>query len=218
LEVHDDHASFSVYGTRFDLQLGGQFNVYNALAALSVAAMYGVDLPAAKPIIESIVEISGRLQWIQKRPFGVVVDYAHTPDSLEAVYSTLHPNLEPRTSRLICVLGAAGGGRDKWKREKFGQLADQYCDRIILTNEDPFDEDPEKILDDVASGISVQGIAQKTKRIMDRREAIRTALTDAQEGDIVVITGKGSETSMALAGGKKIPWSDKDVVLENLRR
>lgn len=214
LEVHDDRASFNVYGTRFDLQLGGQFNVYNALAALSVVAMYGVDLPAAKPIIESIAEIPGRLQWVQKKPFGAVVDYAHTPDSLEAVYSTL----KPEGHRLICVLGAAGGGRDKWKREKFGQLADRYCDRIILTNEDPFDEDPEKILNDIELGISVERLTSNVKRIMDRREAIQTALTEAQEGDIVVITGKGSETSMALAGGKKIPWSDKDVVLENLRR
>lgn len=213
LDVHDDHASFSVYGTRFDLRLGGEFNVYNALAALSVAAMYGVDLPSAKPTLESIVEVSGRLQWLQRAPFGAVVDYAHTPDSLEAVYRTL----KPEQGRLICVLGAAGGGRDKWKRKKFGELADVYCDTIFLTNEDPFDENPERIVEDIAAGIS--GPSQKkVERIMDRKAAIHAALTEAQPGDIVVITGKGSETSMALAGGKKIPWSDAAIVQEFLNK
>lgn len=212
LEVHDDRASFKVYGTQFNLQLGGTFNVYNALAALSVVAIYGMDLPTAKPILESVTEIPGRLQWLQKHPFGVVVDYAHTPDSLEAVYATL----KPENHRLICVLGAAGGGRDRWKRKKFGELADIYCDRIYLTDEDPFDEDPERIVEDVAAGIS--GPSQKKAEcIMDRKVAIQTALTDAQENDIVVITGKGSETSMALAGGRKIPWSDAGIVREFLQ-
>lgn len=217
LEVHEDRASFSVYGTQFDMHLGGEFNVYNALAALSVTAMYGVDLPTTKPLLESVTEIPGRLQWLQKSPFGVVVDYAHTPDSLEAVYETLSQKVKVESKKLICVLGAAGGGRDTWKRKKFGELAEKYCDRIYLTNEDPFDENPEHIVEDIAAGISGPG-QKKGERIMDRRAAIAAALTDAQEGDIVVITGKGSETSMALADGKKIPWSDKDVVLENLRR
>lgn len=209
LDVHDDRASFNVYGTRFDLQLGGEFNVYNALTALSVGAMYGIDLPTAKPILERIAEIPGRLQWIQKVPFGVVVDYAHTPDSLEAVYSTL----KPENHKLICILGAAGGGRDRWKRKEFGKLAERYCDRIILTDEDPFDEDPEQILNDIEEGITDR---TKTERIMDRKAAIAKSLTLAQEGDIVVITGKGSETSMALAGGKKIPWSDAHIVRDLL--
>ncbi len=213
LDVHEDCASFHVYGTQFNLKLGGEFNVYNALTALSVVALYGVDLPTAKPILEAITEIPGRLQWIQKEPFGVVVDYAHTPDSLKIVYETL----KPHAKRLVCVLGAAGGGRDKWKRKQFGVLAQQYCDRIILTNEDPFDENPEAIVEDIAAGIT--GPEQKkVERIMNRTDAIAAALTDAQEGDIVVITGKGSETSMALAGGKKIPWSDAQTVREFLIR
>lgn len=207
LDVHEDRVAFNVYGTRFEASLGGHFNVLNILAALSAASMYGVDLPTARPIIENITEIPGRLQWIQKEPFGVVVDYAHTPESLEAVYATLRPTAQ----NLIAVLGAAGGGRDAWKRPKFGALAEKYCDSIILTNEDPYDEDPERILDDVMDGISEAGHT-KTKRIMDRREAIAQALTDAKKGDIVIITGKGSETSIALAGGRKAPWSDADVV------
>jgi UDP-N-acetylmuramoyl-L-alanyl-D-glutamate--2,6-diaminopimelate ligase len=212
IEEGSDRVAFTVYGTRFELKLGGRFNMYNALAALAVGAMYGVDLPTARPALESITEIPGRIQWIQKSPFGVVVDYAHTPDSLEAVYRTLKSD----NGKLICVLGAAGGGRDKWKRKKFGALAEQYCDRIILTNEDPYDENPEAIVEDVAAGITGLG-QKKTERIMDRREAIAEALTKAQEDDIVVITGKGSETSMALANGKKIPWSDAQTVRDCLQ-
>ncbi len=203
LVVGEDRSSFSIYGTQFDLHIGGVFNVYNALAALSVAALYGVDLPTAKPALESVTEIPGRLQWIQKEPFGVVVDYAHTPDSLRAVYTALRPH----ATRLIAVLGAAGGGRDKWKRPAFGAIADELCDQIILTNEDPYDEDPEHILDDVAAGIATSS-AQKVERIMDRAQAISRAIASAQKGDIVIITGKGSETSMALANGRKISWSD----------
>ncbi|MCC6934669.1 MAG: UDP-N-acetylmuramoyl-L-alanyl-D-glutamate--2,6-diaminopimelate ligase [Candidatus Yanofskybacteria bacterium] len=216
LDVHPDRVSFNVYGTRFDLKLGGRFNVSNALAALAVGAMYGVDLPTAKPILERITEIPGRLQWLQHEPFGVVVDYAHTPDSLRAVYESLKPSAEG--ARLIAVLGAAGGGRDVWKRKEFGALAERYCDRVILTNEDPYDENPERIVEDIAAGISGPSQNAKVVREMDRKLAIERALAEAKAGDVVVITGKGSETSMALAGGKKIPWSDTDIVRAALAR
>lgn len=207
-------SSFSLYGHDFRMKLGGRFNVYNALAALSTAAMYGVDLPTSKPILESIDRIPGRMDWVQAEPFGVVVDYAHTPDSLRSVYETLKPDAK----RLICVLGAAGGGRDTWKRPEFGQLADEFCDRIFLTDEDPYDEEPEKIVDEVALGIEPDAREEKVTVIMDRREAMKAALTEAKEGDIVVITGKGSETSIAVAGNKKIPWSDRQTVIDILEQ
>jgi UDP-N-acetylmuramoyl-L-alanyl-D-glutamate--2,6-diaminopimelate ligase len=206
-----DRSSFSVYGTTFNLSLGGKFNIYNALAALSVASLYGIDLPTAKPILESILEVPGRMQWLQRTPFAVVVDYAHTPDSLEEVYAAVRSDAK----RLIVALGAAGGGRDTWKRPKFGALAEKYADCIILTNEDPYEENPERIMEDVASGISGPG-QKKVERILDRKAAIIQALSEAQPGDVVVITGKGSETSMAVAGGKKIPWSDAQIVREFL--
>ena len=119
------------------------------------------------------------------------------------------------------MLGAAGGGRDKWKRPEFGRIAARYCDEIILTDEDPYDENPFAILEQIESGFSKNpnNKIQMTKyeKILDRKEAIKKALTLAKEGDTVVITGKGSETSMAVAGGKKIPWSDKKVVEELLK-
>ncbi len=215
LDLKSDRSSFEVYGAKFNVNFGGRFNVLNCLAPLSVAAMYGIDLPKIKPILEGIKSIPGRMEFIQKEPFGVIVDYAHTPDSLEAVYKTLKND----SQKLICVLGAAGGGRDKWKRPEFGRIAGEYCDEIILTDEDPYDEIPEKIIKEIFSGISSSPKFQSLKvhKVLDRKEAIRTALIKAKQGDNVIITGKGSETSMAVAGGKKIPWSDKEVVRELLK-
>ena len=210
--------SFEIYGTLFSTKFAGQFNILNCLAALSVGAMYDIDLGRMKLALKSVKFIPGRMEFIQREPFNVVVDYAHTPESLEAVYKTLKENLKFKNLKLICVLGAAGGGRDKWKRPEFGRIASEYCDEIILTNEDPYDENPEKIIEDIFSGISSSQNFQslKVSKVLNRREAIRTALKSARESDTVIITGKGSEISMAVAGGKKLPWSDKDVVREFL--
>src|SRR3989344_4987359 len=128
---------------KLKLKLAGEFNIYNALAALSVVRVYGLDVDRAKYAIESIESVPGRMEFIQKDPFSVVIDYAHTPYALEAVYRELKPKSE--SGKLICVFGATGGGRDKWKRPVFGQIADQYCDPIFLTNDDPYDEDPNEI-------------------------------------------------------------------------
>ncbi|MDP3697053.1 MAG: UDP-N-acetylmuramoyl-L-alanyl-D-glutamate--2,6-diaminopimelate ligase [Candidatus Taylorbacteria bacterium] len=238
LKLTSEGASFEVYGTNFNTHLAGEFNVSNCLAALAVGVMYGLDLPSMKPAIESVKHIPGRMEFIQREPFNVVVDYAHTPDSLEAVYKSLKsqitnhksqinskfqiPNpkseatalLRYPANRLICVLGAAGGGRDKWKRPEFGRIAEKYCDQIILTDEDPYDENPTQILSEIKSGIT--NYQFPITNILDRREAIKKALSSAQAGDTVIITGKGSETSMAVAENKKIPWSDKKVIQELL--
>ena len=128
--------------------------------------------------------------------------------------STENPPAGGPNSKLICVLGAAGGGRDKWKRPEFGRIASEYCDEIILTNEDPYEENPEVIIEEVKEGARTTG--QTIRTILDRKEAIKKAISLAQDGDTVIITGKGSETSMAVAGNRKIPWSDKKIVQESL--
>ncbi len=216
IKTGPNETTFEVYGTTFTVKLAGQFNILNYLAAISIGAMYGIDLPKMETILESIESIPGRMEFIQRNPFDVVVDYAHTPDSLELVYKTLKNGTD---KKLVCVLGSAGGGRDKWKRAEFGRIASEYCDEIILTDEDPYEENPNSIIEDIEKGFSSfpnKSQLPKHQKVLDRKEAIKTALTSAKEGDTVVITGKGSETSMAVAGGKKLPWSDKDVVRELL--
>ena len=210
---------------KFQTHLIGEFNFHNILAAIAVVKNYGVSLEIIQKALDKVKNIPGRLEFINGgHDFKIVVDYAHTPESLKQVYQTLKSEIlnsksetnskfKIQNSKLICVLGAAGGGRDKWKRPIFGELAENYCDHIILTNEDPYDEPPEKIIEDVASGIKDKN---KLDIIIDRREAIKKALTKASKSDIVIITGKGSENSIAVAGGKKIPWSDKNVILEEL--
>ncbi|MBI4119617.1 MAG: UDP-N-acetylmuramoyl-L-alanyl-D-glutamate--2,6-diaminopimelate ligase, partial [Parcubacteria group bacterium] len=116
-------------------------------------------------------------------------------------------------NKLICVLGAAAGGRDKWKPPEYGKLAWQHCDENILTKEDPYDENPDKIIDQIASGIPS---SKSYRRILDRAEAIQRAIDLAEGGDVMVITGKGCEPWMMIAGGKKISWDDRKIVREAL--
>ncbi len=205
-----DGTNFEINGVKFSLNLLGNFNIYNALAAISVASVYGVPLEVCKMALEKVKSISGRMEIIQKDPFLVVVDYAHTPVQLEEVYKTLSHD-----SKLICVLGSCGGGRDTWKRPVLGKIASQYCKEIIITNEDPYDENPMEIINQVASGI--QNPTPNTQYlILDRREAIKKAISLAQPGDTVIITGKGSEPLMCLENGKKILWDDREIAREEL--
>lgn len=190
------------------LKLLGTFNVSNALSAIAVAKSQGISLDVCKRALEKMEGVPGRMEEVMKQPFRVIVDYAFTPAALEKVYQTL----KPKEGKLLCVLGAAGGGRDRWKRPVLGKIAATYCDRIIITNEDPYEEDPEKIINEVN-----EGTQRKGEIILDRREAIKMVLSQAQQGDVVVITGKGSEDSIAIKGGKKIPWDDREVVREEMR-
>ena len=209
---------FFVNNEEFNLKLLGEFNVYNALAAICVGLSQGIDLKTCKRALEKMKGIPGRMETVIKRPFEVIVDYAFTPNALRKVYETLiDSKLKSQNSKLICVLGACGGGRDKWKRPVLGELAAKYCNKIILTNEDPYDEDPNQILLEIKSGIPKEQIPM-TNLVLDRRKAIRQALKMAKAGDVVVITGKGCESSICLAGGKQIPWDDRKVVREEFEK
>src|SRR3989344_3715558 len=194
-----------------NLKLLGEFNKENAAAASAAARELGISEEKIKSALEKIEFIPGRLEFVQREPFSVVVDYAHTPDALQKVYQTLKP------SRLICVLGSAGGGRDKWKRPEMGKIAKEFCGEVILTNEDPYDESPEKILKDIAGQLSKVGLP-KVRKILDRREAIHEALKLAKPGDSVIITGKGAEPWIMGPNGSKIPWDDRKVAREELER
>ncbi len=190
----------------------GKFNRQNIALAFTMLKGLGLPEETIETAIEVIEGVPGRAEFIQREPFRVVVDYAHTADSLKAIYEAIRessPSLAARSSRLICVLGAAGGGRDKWKRPEMGKVAAEHCDEIILTDEDPYDEKPEEIVNQIAKGFFPN---TNYSQILDRKEAIREAIKRARPDDAVVITGKGSETSIHLAHGKTIPWSDREVV------
>ena len=203
---------------KLKLRLIGNFNIYNALAAICVGISQGIDLGTCKLALEKIKGIPGRMELVISEPFKVFVDYAFTPNALEKVYQTLN-DLKPKTynlkPKMICVLGACGGGRDKWKRPILGKIAAKYCDEIIITNEDPYDENPMEIINQVA-----EGAGQRAKKILDRREAIKMALclTKLSTTSIVVITGKGCEPWICVANGKKISWDDRQVVREETKK
>ncbi len=187
----------------------GDFNKYNILAAGTLAEALGISRDTITRAIKKFKGVAGRMEKVAGAPFEIIVDYAHTPDSLEAVYKSF-PH-----QRKICVLGGTGGGRDSWKRPVMGEIAGRYCDQIFFTDEDPYDEDPEKIVKEVAAGVKDSG---KYKIIMDRREAIRQALKTAQPGDVVLITGKGTDPYIMRAAGTKEPWSDKGITTEELAK
>jgi UDP-N-acetylmuramoyl-L-alanyl-D-glutamate--2,6-diaminopimelate ligase len=188
------------------------FNEENIAVAAAIAKELGI---ANKIIEDAILEfegVPGRMEFIHLDDYTAVVDYAHTPESLEAAYVAAKPKPSPRfpNPRLICVLGAAGGGRDTWKRPSMGTIAGDHCDDIILTTEDPYDEDPVAIMGEIESGIS-QPLrdGQTMYKISDRTEAIKKAISLAREGDVVIGTGKGSEDWIHVGEGKKIPWNER---------
>jgi len=204
------------------LQIVGEFNLSNAIAAIKTAEIYGIPFDISRRALEKIKSIPGRMEFINEgQNFKVIVDYAHTPDSLVAVYETVEKyKLESKNpnAKMICILGSAGGGRDKWKRPEMGKIVTEYCDEIILTNEDPYDENPEAILEEIASGFSqVSSFKFQVSKIIDRREAIRKALRLAKEDDVVIMTGKGSESLMMMKNGRSISWDDRQVAREEIR-
>ncbi|MFH0791935.1 MAG: UDP-N-acetylmuramoyl-L-alanyl-D-glutamate--2,6-diaminopimelate ligase [bacterium] len=196
---------FTVNGHEFKMGLIGLFNIYNALAAIAVGLSEGVDVATCQIALSKVQGIPGRMEEVISSPFKVIVDYAFTPNALSKVYE----NIKPKNNRLICVLGACGGGRDKWKRPVLGEIASRYCDQVIVTNEDPYDENPEEIINQV-----IKGTAGKGEKIVDRRKAISSALRSAKKGDVVIITGKGCEPSICLANNEKISWDDRQIVKE----
>ncbi|OGD67323.1 hypothetical protein A2442_00980 [Candidatus Campbellbacteria bacterium RIFOXYC2_FULL_35_25] len=196
-------------GTKINSSLSGKFNIYNILAAATFAKSQSISNETIKNAIQKFKGIRGRVERIDEdQDFVVVVDYAHTADSLEKLYEAF-PN-----SKRICVLGNTGGGRDKWKRKIMGSIADKYCSHIILTNEDPYDEDPRKILEEMTEGIEKPNY----EIIMDRREAINKALSSAETGDTVLISGKGTDPYIMGPNNTKLPWDDARVTREELNR
>lgn len=210
--TNEDSISFIFKNIKITSPLLGLFNLYNLLGAATCASAFEIPPEIIKQGLEKLETIKGRVEFIKtnnpKQNFDVVVDYAHTSGSLESLYQTFEGR------RKICVLGNTGGGRDKWKRPEMAAVADKYCDDVILTNEDPYDEDPKRIIDDMLPGFK----NRKVTLIMDRRAAINEAIKRAKENNVVLITGKGTDPFIMGADGEKIPWSDERVAKEELEK
>jgi UDP-N-acetylmuramoyl-L-alanyl-D-glutamate--2,6-diaminopimelate ligase len=214
-----DHfgSTFTYKNKIFRTHLQGTFNISNILAAITYVQTQGVTLEQIQIGLDKLKEIAGRVQKVtlpaenplsKKQNFEVVVDYAHTADSLQKLYSVF------KDSRKIGVLGNTGGGRDTWKRPEMAKVANAECSHIILTNEDPYDEDPMKIINDMVPSITTTPY----EIIMDRRAAINKAISLAKPGDTVLISGKGTDPYIMEANGKKTPWSDYKVAQEELEK
>ncbi len=189
-----------------ELRLRGRFNRANAVGAVAAARALGVDEEAIRRGVESVAGVPGRFETVEAgQPFAVVVDYAHTPDSLENVLRTAR---ELGSGRLTVVFGA-GGDRDREKRPLMGRVARDLADRAIVTTDNPRSEDPQAIAEEVAEGT--------LEIVVDRRKAIEHALADARAGDVVVIAGKGADTEMEI-DGRFVPFDDRDVAREVLAR
>ena len=197
----------------------GPFNMSNVLCAMTTVRSLGYSWKAIFSAAKQLKPIAGRMEPIcEGQSFTVIVDYAYEPYALRAVYDALSFF---SYERLIHVMGSCGGGRDVSRRAILGEMAAKEDDIVIVTNEDPYDEDPEQIIDDVADGALKGGYKVEGKnlfRILDRRQAIERAVALAGPKDLVLITAKGNEPVMALAGGKKIPWDDRKVARESLQK
>ncbi len=183
--------------------LMGEFNVYNLLAAMSVAHELGIDGETLSHAVRKVKTVKGRFSVMRNDKGTIIIDYAHTPDGLMQLLSTARTLTK---SRLITVFGC-GGERDSRKRKSMGEVASKYSDCIIVTSDNPRGENPEEIIREIETGITIKD----TKSIVDRIEAVRFALGEMEEGDTLVIAGKGNENYLEIRG-RKVPYNDFDVV------
>ena len=198
-----------------ETSLVGPFNVSNCLAAVACAQQAGIGLDAIESGIRSLAAVPGRFESVrQGQPFAVVVDYAHTPDSLDNVLTAAKKLAAARGGRVICAFGC-GGDRDKGKRPLMGMVVARLADVVIVTSDNPRSEDPESILGQILEGVTVERPEGADAVLVDRREAIERAIGTAEDDDVVVIAGKGHETGQQFAD-RTIPFDDRSVVREVL--
>lgn len=226
VNIIEKGSTFNIQGISFAINLPGIFNIENALAAVCVGLSQNINLETISGALQKITSVPGRFEYVANdKGFNIIIDYAVTPDSLSKLYGLISQIKEVRplstktTQRgrtsIISVFGACGE-RDRGKRPIMGEIVSKYADFIILTNEDPYNEDPQRIINEIASGVTNKRENENFWKIFDRREAIKKALQLAKPGDFIVVTGKGAEEIMAV-GNKRIPWNDKRVIRELLQ-
>jgi UDP-N-acetylmuramoyl-L-alanyl-D-glutamate--2,6-diaminopimelate ligase len=192
-----------------DLKLRGRFNVENALGALAASRLLGIDHDATARGLEAVRGVPGRFESVAEgQPFEVVVDYSHKPEALESVLRTAR---DLATRRVICVFGC-GGDRDRGKRALMGRIASELADIAIVTSDNPRSEDPQAIIDEILAGVTTEVEVEP-----DRAAAIERAISAGDEGDVVLIAGKGHEQGQEFAD-RTIPFDDREVARDVLRR
>lgn len=215
IEVKESGASFNIHlgnveNMDINMKMTGNFNVYNALCAASAAMVMGVDYKYIKEGLENVASVPGRIELlVTNTPYKVILDYSHSPDSLDNILRTVR---EFTKKRVIVVFGC-GGDRDHTKRPVMGAIAGRLADISIITSDNPRNENPMQIIDSIVMGISKQNCNYKV--IEDRREAIKYALSIGQEGDVIILAGKGHETYQERMG-VKYPFDEKIIVKELL--
>ncbi|MEI6477529.1 MAG: UDP-N-acetylmuramoyl-L-alanyl-D-glutamate--2,6-diaminopimelate ligase [bacterium] len=243
VSTHAGGSSFTMKhedeSVKVQMQLPGRFNIENALCAAALCRNLNLRLDTLAAGLANVKQVPGRLEKIEtKKGFTVMVDYAHTPDSLEKLYSTLRPDVR---GRMIAILGSCGD-RDKTKRPIMGALAARFCDYVFVTDEEPYTEDPLRIIEEVAKGVprgralfhstshrpapaerpvfkrevNETGEGQWWWKLPDRREAISRAIDMCKLDDVILLTGMGAQT-FKIVGEEQVPWSDRDVVEEVLK-
>ena len=210
IRVNPSYVEFKMYVNRMletiRINIPGRFTVYNALAAIGVCSLFGAQMDAISGALGAL-RVPGRNEVVElNKTFTVIVDYAHTPASLEAILSSAKKYTK---GRIICVFGC-GGNRDKEKRAMMGEISGRLADFTIITTDNPRDEKPSKIIEDIESGIKqTRGLY---KCIENRRQAIRFAMRIAWKSDVIIIAGKGHETYQEVENGKKLYFDDKEIV------
>jgi UDP-N-acetylmuramoyl-L-alanyl-D-glutamate--2,6-diaminopimelate ligase len=216
VETHLGGSRFTMHGpdgvTDLRSPLPGRFNVYNVLGALAAARAVGVPIDVAAAAIETAGHVPGRFQPVDAgQEFAVLVDYAHTPDSLENILRAARGLVMESDGARVHVVFGCGGDRDRGKRPLMGEIAVRLADRVIVTSDNPRSEDPEAIIEEILAGTG-----PAIEHDADRRAAIQAAIAGARPGDVVVIAGKGHEQGQEFEGGRKIPFDDITVARETL--
>lgn len=214
IESHFDGMQLNINGTDVWTNFIGKFNAYNILAIFSTAVLLNQDKNEVLTILSRLNSVNGRFETIRsKNNVTFIVDYAHTPDALENVLNTIS-EIRNGNETLITVVGA-GGNRDKTKRPIMARIAAEKSNKVILTSDNPRDEEPETILDEMYEGVEAHN-TRKVIRITDRKEAIKTACLIAEENDIVLVAGKGHETYQEVKGVRH-HFDDKEIINENIK-
>lgn len=222
-QATDQHFSLEggrcrVDGSTLSLSMLGSFNIDNALVAIGCAFAIGIPVDESTKALADFSGVPGRLEFIQHHPFTVLVDYAPEPASMKALYDVAN---DLPHNRIIHVFGSAGGGRDTSRRPILGKFVGERADIAIVTNEDPYDEPPQRIIDQVAEGVvEAQNAGSQVTlyKIKERRRALEKAVSLAQPGDLVIATGKGCEQWIMGPLGSKKPWDERRIFREEIAR